>query len=269
MSIKEWINKKLHFAGYHITSKSLFDKLLFDRNMHLLMKYAVRLKSPDINKAYQYSKMMKSQSVQDLVLLMLLNFKENGFFVEFGAVDGDYLSNTHLLEKRFNWKGILSEPAQSYHKQLRINRTCTIDTRCVAGVTGRMLSFIECKNGILSTLQGFKDSDEHRHIRKRKSTYKVESVTLNDLLIQHKAPLVIDFMSIDTEGSELEILENFFPTKYSVSIFVIEHNFTNNRSSINNLMVSNGYHRILDDVSYVDDWYVSSEIFERVINNYA
>ena len=55
-----------------------------------------------------------AQIQQDLFILCELNFKRNGFFVEFGATDGIKLSNTYLLEKEFGWTGVLVEPARCY-----------------------------------------------------------------------------------------------------------------------------------------------------------
>ena len=53
---------------------------------------------------------IKSQIYQDIFVLYTLNWKRNGFFVEFGATNGFDLSNSYLLEKDFGWKGILCEP---------------------------------------------------------------------------------------------------------------------------------------------------------------
>jgi hypothetical protein len=60
-----------------------------------------------------------SQLRQDLFVLTELNFMRDGFFVEFGATNGQDLSNSYILEKEFNWKGILSEPAISWQKDLK------------------------------------------------------------------------------------------------------------------------------------------------------
>lgn len=64
----------------------------------------------------------RSQIRQDLFVLSVLNFKKNGFFVDFGSTNGKSLSNTYLLEKEFGWQGILAEPARIWHKELRKNR---------------------------------------------------------------------------------------------------------------------------------------------------
>src|SRR5262245_31004510 len=81
----------------------------------------------------------KSQLFQDLFVVFFLNGKQNGFFVEFGAADGQILSNTAILERDFGWKGILSEPARGWHNALKANRKSVIDTRCVWSETGRTL----------------------------------------------------------------------------------------------------------------------------------
>ena len=64
--------------------------------------------------SYQVLKMLprsRSQLRQDIFVLCTLDFKRNGFFVEFGATNGVDLSNSYLLETEFNWTGILAEPA--------------------------------------------------------------------------------------------------------------------------------------------------------------
>ena len=68
----------------------------------------------------------KSQLGQDLFVLLETNFKKNGFFVEFGATNGVDLSNTYILEKQFNWQGILAEPAKVWNAELQRNRNCSI-----------------------------------------------------------------------------------------------------------------------------------------------
>src|SRR5262245_15786531 len=61
---------------------------------------------------YCVSKMDEThaQLCQDLLVLFLLDGKRDGYFVEFGAMDGITLSNTFLLESKYSWRGIAAEP---------------------------------------------------------------------------------------------------------------------------------------------------------------
>lgn len=80
-------------------------------------------------------------------------------------------------------------------------------------------------------------------------------MSLNDLLKTHNAPADIDFLSIDTEGSEFEILAALDFTRYRFKVIVCEHNYTPNREKIHSLLVSKGYVRKYTNVSQFDDWY--------------
>ena len=60
---------------------------------------------------------------QDLFVLGELNFKQNGCFIEFDAADGILDSNSYLLEKQFNWDGILCEPEKYTKDALTNNRS--------------------------------------------------------------------------------------------------------------------------------------------------
>jgi FkbM family methyltransferase len=184
--------------------------------------------------------------------------KKSFFFVEFGATDGIELSNTYFLEKSLGWKGILCEPAKTWHEKLIKNRNCTIDFRCVFSETGSEVEFNETDNSVLSTIQSFANSDGHASERLQGQTYNVDTITLNDLLREHGAPPVIHYLSIDTEGSEFEILRNFDFSLWHIEIITIEHNFSSNRGKIHELLTRNGFVRVLEDISCWDDWYINS-----------
>jgi FkbM family methyltransferase len=158
------------------------------------------------------------QLFQDMLVILLLRGKRNGFFVEFGATDGVSLSNSFVLEKNLQWKGILAEPARCWHERLKANRGAAIDHRCVWSKTGETLTFLETNIGELSTISDLRDRDFKRDGGKDGTTYGVETIRLNDLLSSHGAPAAIDYMSIDTEGSEFQILNAFNFKKYQVKI---------------------------------------------------
>ena len=92
----------------------------------------------------------KSELRQDLVVLSELDFKRNGFFVDFGAMDGVVASNSYILEKDFGWRGILVEPAKCWHKDLRNNRNSHIETNCVWRDSESVVTFNEVEFSGLS-----------------------------------------------------------------------------------------------------------------------
>jgi len=198
----------------------------------------------------------KSQIGQDLFVLMQTGFKRDGYFVEFGATDGVELSNTWLLEREFGWTGILAEPARAWQAALKKNRTASIETRCVWKETGARLTFSEADATGLSTISTFGESDGHADERRNSVQYEVETVSLNDLLDEHGAPDEIDYLSIDTEGSEFDILNSFDFSPRRFAVITCEHNFSAAREKIFALLTANGYERRFDHLSQFDDWYV-------------
>jgi FkbM family methyltransferase len=200
----------------------------------------------------------KSQLRQDLFVLSELGFKSNGFFVEFGATNGVDLSNTHLLEKEFGWTGILAEPARCWQQALRSNRSASIESNCVWKDSVSTLKFNEVALAELSTVQEFSGSDVHARTRQNNKTYEVKTISLHDLLAKHGAPAQIDYLSVDTEGSEFEILSHFDFGKHSFRVITCEHNFTPMREKIFDLLSRHGYIRKFEALSRFDDWYVKA-----------
>ena len=195
---------------------------------------------------------------QDLFVLCETGFKHGGTFVEFGATNGKTLSNTWLLEKKFGWTGILAEPAKVWHKALAAERpAAAIELDCVWTRTGDVLDFSEVgEEAELSTVSAFRDNDYHATRRKGSNTYKVRTVSFNDMLERHNAPARMDYLSIDTEGSEFDILCALDFDRYRFSIITCEHNFGVNRQKIHDLLEGKGYRRKCEAISQFDDWYV-------------
>lgn len=248
--MKKYIRRLLNSLGWHITSNRT-KKLIDDKSLGLDKLLLTLISTRGIN---TFSS--KGQLKQDIMALIFNDFKKSGYFVEFGAAGGINLSNTYLLEKELGWTGILSEPSIAWHDELHKNRKCYIDTRCVWKTSGDFLEFQIVEDGELSTLTQFSKSDQHAPARLKSSTIMVETVSLEKLLDDGKAPKVIDYLSIDTEGSEFEILKGFDFNKYKFNFITVEHNYTENREKILKLLELNSYERVLPELSQWDDWYV-------------
>ncbi len=196
-----------------------------------------------------------AQLHQDIHVLNYLNNKKNGFYVEIGANDGIKISNTLLLEKDFGWTGILIEPDPSNFKKLvknRPNSICVNKACFERKAKGLEFSIIPDDGGVLS---GISECIESKYKSLITDKITVESDTLLNILIDYGAPKVIDFLSVDTEGSELCILrcKGLFK-KYKFRMITIEHNFRPDRVIIRNLLVNNGYKYL--GQNYHDDLYI-------------
>ena len=265
IKFKNFINKFLKKFNLRLMKYKNYEKIILcqkiilnDSSKAFDFNFLHQINQENLSKTMHYFSQSHSQLRQDLFILNQLNFKKDGFFVEFGAADGIYLSNTHLLEKEFNWNGILAEPAIVYHKQLSENRNCYIEKNLVWKNSKSKLNFIETSIKELSTIKEFSNSDFH--IRKVHKQYVVDTISLNDLLKKYNAPDIIDYLSIDTEGSELDILNNFNFNSYQFRIITCEHNYSSNRGKIYNLLSNNGYKRIMSNISQFDDWYIKTSI---------
>jgi len=220
-------------------------------------RFMQALNRKNFEKISSLMELSKSQLKQDLFVLWETNFKKEGYFVEFGATNGIDLSNTYLLETEFSWKGILAEPAIVWRESLYENRpNAAIETLCVWKDSTSTLTFNETDDPKLSTVDIFSDKDAHRDTRQDGKKYEVQTISLNDLLKKHKSPRYIDYLSIDTEGSEFEILKEFDFNYYNIQIITVEHNFSQQRELIFKLLTSNSFKRVNEDISNFDDWYI-------------
>jgi len=241
-----------------VVGNSRYEQMKEAARMGNGIELLMSLPAAQLPRLLKLTRTSKSQLGQDLFVLSELEFKEKGFFVEFGATNGIDLSNTYLLEKEFGWKGILAEPARCWHESLRKNRNACIEETCVWKDSNSILEFNEASFAELSTIDAYSGEDLHGRSRSRGTKYAVRTISLNDLLAKYDAPSAIDYLSIDTEGSELEILKNLDFERYSFRVISCEHNFTPAREGIQRLLERNGYTRRLAEVSSVDDWYVRS-----------
>lgn len=187
--------------------------------------------------------MSYSQLGQDIEVVKFYNSKENGFFIEAGASDGIELSNTYLLETKYKWKGICFEPIPKRFEKLIINRPMSICfhealyNQSGLTVTFDIANTFDLLSGITTYIDTYKSD-----VDSNKTTIQVQTISLLDALEKANAPSFIEYMSLDTEGTELEILKNFNFDKYTFGLIDIEHNYVEpRRTDIKNLLLSKGY----------------------------
>lgn len=219
------------------------------------------------NDSYQFAKFVaknysrsRSQIFQDLWVLHELSLREisvhKKYFIEFGAYNGIDLSNTYLLEQDLDWEGLLCEPIPSLHKEILKSRRAKLEKRVVAGKSGETVNFLISENEEYSSIESFSNNDK---IDKRSNSkvIKVCTVSMDDL-IKEFGKEYITFLSIDTEGSEFEILQNF-SWEVPVLMVCVEHNFGKNKDKIFDILTRQGYVQRYSNLSKFDSWWILSE----------
>jgi FkbM family methyltransferase len=267
--MKKLIQKILELFRVKILREADFEKHWLDLTAYRNLKYSIELLSEvpaGLRQVFQdvfieNYKQSRSQILQDIFVLAVLDSKKHGYFVEAGASDGLDCSNTFLLEKNFGWNGLLIEPSRLSFKKIEANRKASAINFALFSASGISMQFRETVSPGLSSLSDFSNNDYMSSQRVDKLVYQVETITLQDALNNAGGPKVVDFLSLDTEGSEFEILKDFDFNSYSFSVITVEHAFSEQREKICELLTSNGYQRVLVDISAYDDWYINENLF--------
>ncbi len=208
---------------------------------------------------------------QDILVHELLGHKRDGVFIDIGANDGVTISNTLYFEKEFGWTGLAVEPIPNIFDKLKQNRNCNVVHGCITPTPGNA-KFIEVVGApnMLSTLAVHNTGLTARRLRKNAKRHgaiineiDVECFNLN-VLSKKFGISEVDFLSIDTEGGELEILRSINFDDLPVKVVSVENNYYTN--SIRHYMEKNGF--IFIGAFKVDEIYVfgGKELREKMKN---
>ena len=183
-----------------------------------------------------------SQGGQDVYVTRILKKKRDGYFVEVGAVNGIFISNTYLLEKKYGWKGLCIEANPYRIDELTTNRpnAVCIET-AVFSQSNLELDFTLVPLDILNAITEYADTCVD-FITENGTIIKVNTKTLNDIFIANNSPNVIDYLSIDTNGTEDKVLEGIDFTKYTFNVITVEtSSIIEKQKKIDDILTSNGY----------------------------
>lgn len=189
---------------------------------------------------------------QDRLIVELLGGLYGGYFLDSGASDGCKGSNTLLLERVYGWSGICVEPNDAAFRNLLVNRLCICLNCCLFNSDGTV-DFLEAA-GELGGITSEYDPAHLNYTRRALGakwpegapppTVRKQSCTLRSILQRTGAPRVIDYWSLDTEGSELAILRSFPFDAYHFRTLTVEHNNLAVREEIHAFLASRGYVRV-------------------------
>ncbi|MET3580136.1 FkbM family methyltransferase [Mesorhizobium robiniae] len=190
------------------------------------------------------------ENAEDCLLWHLFEGKPTGFYVDVGAFDGVYLSNTLSFEQQ-GWRGICVEPHPDYAKICESNRplACTLQMACVDDENLREIPFYTEEIGIYSRLE-----IENGDVDQLKASYKkhelkvdgfqktvVAARTLASIIREHARGEAIDFISIDVEGGEKRVLDGLGLDKIRPRALVIEANNSERSDLLVSYMDGYGY----------------------------
>jgi len=171
--------------------------------------------------------LLGSQAGQDLWIYgEAFNEQKNGFFVDIGAHDGINLSNTYVLESRYQWKGVCLEANPRTFKKLKLNRKVICDNSCIDSTEGEVEFLLDgSRGGIL-----INDKDQSSVRERKDSVIRLKTISLEILFEKHAVPEIIDYLSMDVEGAEERLLADFDFESYMFRTMTIERPSRNLKS---------------------------------------
>lgn len=164
---------------------------------------------------------------------------KGGIFVDIGAHNGVIFNNTLFFEKELDWTGICIEPIPEVFQQLKENRKCKCIQGCVTDSSKDSLFFRAATYAIntemLSGLAKTYDPDQYLQMMHevgqtggQLQVLTVNCFKINDLL-KHSNICHVNFLSIDTEGGEFEILQSIDYDRFKIDIISVDDSYQDPR----------------------------------------
>lgn len=190
----------------------------------------------------KYNKKSYSQGGEDLILAKLLNYKPNGFYIDVGANDPVILNNTYLFYK-MGWNGLNFEPIPELAEKFKKKRKRDIViNKAISNFTGDADFSAGIKEYHVNSSLLNLELPKQKMIKV--SVDKLENV-LDELTIKE-----IDFISIDTEGTEVDVLEGLNLNKYRPKFILAEYNTASKANGkLIPYLVTKGYQPV-----YINTW---------------
>jgi FkbM family methyltransferase len=204
---------------------------------------------------WQPIKKSYSQNHEDLEIDKLLNYPKHGFYVDVGAYNPDRFSNTKRFYMR-GWKGVNIEPDMNSYSKFILKRPTDINLNIGIGEKEGVLTFYKMDTQTLSTFDFNEAKSYERQGYKIIEEKKILVKKLSDVFDQYiNDKEIISFLSIDTEGFDMQVLKSNNWLKYQPLIICIEsvkHNIDIDESLESNanqhvFLCDKGYKKVFDN----------------------
>lgn len=167
-----------------------------------------------------------SQLQQDFLVLEYLGNKKNGYYVDLAANHYQILSNTYYLEKMNGWSGLCFEPNPMYHSGMLSNRACLLITSPVSSYSNMKVKFnfggTDNQTKTDGAFGGIVDPNADNKSVLEGNYMEMSTTSLMTVLHYVQAPPVIDYFSLDVEGSEFDVMKHFDFGAYKFLIVTLE-----------------------------------------------
>lgn len=188
---------------------------------------------------------LPSQNGEEILLWNYFGRKQAGFFVEVGAYDGFGFSNSYFFEA-MGWTGVLVEPVPEFFEACRARRPFSQVIHAVAGdgacKDAAAVAVASGPVGIGTLSYTGQNPRQLARIEREGGRVRVVAVprlSLDEILVGHEGE--IDFVSIDVEGAEIDVLHGFDLGRYQPSVLVIEDNSGGTDASVASWLRERGY----------------------------
>jgi FkbM family methyltransferase len=198
-------------------------------------------------KAYSKSQDKEDQYVVEKYFKGLCD----GTYVELGALDGVRFSNSHFFEFGFQWTGVLIEPNPTSFAMLRQNRPNNMLHNFAVCDSSQNVHFIESGDGAVTGILEFMTPSFRAAWHGKmsasdlyQSAKSIKCKPLREILADDLGPRRhIDFLSLDVEGAELEVLKtiDFKRQQFGVIFYEADDHNALKNEMIKSLLEMNGY----------------------------
>jgi FkbM family methyltransferase len=198
----------------------------------------------------------------DVLIELYFNGQADGVCVEVGAANGFRGSNTLYFEK-MGWRTLCIEPNPEYYDMVNSTRKESIQCACgPENASDIPFTIYDIgQRNIMSSVSGLRPDErlvkehEDKNLINRSYQILVDVRTLDSVLTEAKFEKDIDFISIDTEGTELDVLHGLDLTHWNIKLLVVENNY--NDKNIEEYLNKFGY--IKDTRWKINDFYIKGD----------
>ena len=182
---------------------------------------------------------------QDINVISFFNNKTDLFFVDICSYKCNWFSNTFLLEDKYNWDGICCEPFPVVFSKLKNHRKSKCYNYVISNKSDVSLKFtrqqLSSARNIKPKTTPYIEVNNHKKNSDKQTTI-VNTITLQNFLNKNEVSSLVHYLSLDTNGNEIEILKIFDFSKYTFLYITLENNNKEpSKSEVKKLLLDKGY----------------------------